>query len=358
MSKQYYRLDNILSTGCDYNIILGQRSNGKSYAVTEHILKDYFTAGNQFAYIRRNESAIKTAEIESYFADFFGKKLEKMSGGKGCRVKAFRGQLWLVDNEDAKIEIIGYYFALVQARYKKSAKYPGVYNIVFEELIDSKGYLYNEPDEFQQLVSTILRDRPGKIFLVGNTLTRDCPYFSVWGLYNIFHQKSGTIETYQAEDTKIAVEYCSETESKSGMFFGNIKKNIVSGQWDARSYALIKDIESYQQILRIFVVTDLLKYCLELCVASDTKETFVYFRQHQSEKEIDYDSEIVIQNCFSLNHKTFRKLDDFLNHYKGKEGSYGRLFLQCIEMCLKEDRVVFSDNLTGEEFYRMKGELL
>ena len=31
MSKKYYRLDNILKLNAVYNMIIGQRSNGKTY---------------------------------------------------------------------------------------------------------------------------------------------------------------------------------------------------------------------------------------------------------------------------------------------------------------------------------------
>ena len=70
MSKQkYYRLTNILKTNAQYLILLGERSNGKAYAVKEFVLEDYFKNGHEFAYIRRWREEIKSASIEQYFED-------------------------------------------------------------------------------------------------------------------------------------------------------------------------------------------------------------------------------------------------------------------------------------------------
>ena len=53
MKKQYYSLKKILSENADYNIIIGERSNGKTYATLEYILTDYVNNNNSGAYIRR-----------------------------------------------------------------------------------------------------------------------------------------------------------------------------------------------------------------------------------------------------------------------------------------------------------------
>ena len=42
MKKKYYRLDSILKTNAEYLMLLGMRSNGKSYAVKEFLLEKAF----------------------------------------------------------------------------------------------------------------------------------------------------------------------------------------------------------------------------------------------------------------------------------------------------------------------------
>ena len=54
MSKQkFYNLSNLLKTESQYKMLLGERSNGKSYAVKEYVLNEAYKNNNQFAYIRR-----------------------------------------------------------------------------------------------------------------------------------------------------------------------------------------------------------------------------------------------------------------------------------------------------------------
>ena len=52
MSK-YYSLDRIKKKKAVYNVIIGERSNGKTYAVLMEGLKTYLKTGGQIAFIRR-----------------------------------------------------------------------------------------------------------------------------------------------------------------------------------------------------------------------------------------------------------------------------------------------------------------
>ena len=50
MSKSdYYRLDTILSKKCQYNIIFGERSNGKTFAGLELMVKRWYETSEQGA---------------------------------------------------------------------------------------------------------------------------------------------------------------------------------------------------------------------------------------------------------------------------------------------------------------------
>ena len=84
MKQKYYNIKNLLSKNAQYNILLGERSNGKSYATKYMILwesfheLDYFEflkknkipkKRYQFAYIRRWQDEIKGRDVELYFAD-------------------------------------------------------------------------------------------------------------------------------------------------------------------------------------------------------------------------------------------------------------------------------------------------
>ena len=62
---KYYSLENILKHNAQYNILLGMRSNGKSYAVKYHVLQKAYNHKGNFIYMRRYKDYIKGKDVES-----------------------------------------------------------------------------------------------------------------------------------------------------------------------------------------------------------------------------------------------------------------------------------------------------
>ena len=63
----YYDIAPIDATEATYRLIVGQRSNGKTYSVCKHIIEDYFNEGKRGAYIRRYEESITPKNLQSLF---------------------------------------------------------------------------------------------------------------------------------------------------------------------------------------------------------------------------------------------------------------------------------------------------
>ena len=59
--EKFYTLDNILTYNADYNIIYGERSNGKTTAILRYGLEEHIKSGykSQLAIIRRWEEDFK-----------------------------------------------------------------------------------------------------------------------------------------------------------------------------------------------------------------------------------------------------------------------------------------------------------
>lgn len=250
MKKQYYSLKRILQENADYNIIIGERSNGKTYAVLEHIIKDYLNNQNSGAYIRRWKDDLIGKRAESVFTSFVENgSLEKLSGGKYDNIIFSKGKWHLAkyDNETKKMRAdvtpFCYSFTLSDMEHDKSTSYPTVKNICFDEFLTRRYYLPDEFILFMNVLSTIIRDRENiKIFMLGNTVNKYCPYFDEMGLNNITSQEQGTIDIYSyPNNLKIAVEYCDEnkTKKKSNKYFGfnNARLNMItSGKWELAIY--------------------------------------------------------------------------------------------------------------------------
>ena len=59
MKQKFYNLKNILTKDAQYNIIFGERSNGKTYAVEKYAIERYAKTGEQLAIVRRWDEDFK-----------------------------------------------------------------------------------------------------------------------------------------------------------------------------------------------------------------------------------------------------------------------------------------------------------
>lgn len=80
---KFYDLKAILSKNADYNVIFGERSNGKTYASLKYGLENYIKTGKQMAYIRRWREDLRGKRAESLFANHVANGLiEELTEGK------------------------------------------------------------------------------------------------------------------------------------------------------------------------------------------------------------------------------------------------------------------------------------
>lgn len=248
---KYYSLNKINKKNATYNVIFGERSNGKTYATLKQVLENYFNDGSQFAYIRRWSVDVQPKRMNNLFnAIIEDGYLEKLSGGKFTAIFYRTGRFYLCTYNDKgkpiynEEDIIGYAFSLSENEHNKANSYPRVTNIIFDEFLTNKIYLPDEFMLFMNTVSTIVRQRTNvKIYMLGNTVNKFCPYFKEMGLTNILSMKQGSIDLYTYGDSKlkVAVEYAdSKKKFKKNNFyfaFNNPKlKMITGGAWELNIY--------------------------------------------------------------------------------------------------------------------------
>ena len=248
---KYYSLNKINKKNATYNVIFGERSNGKTYATLKQVLDNYFSDGSQFAYIRRWSVDVQPKRMNNLFnAIITDGYLEKLSGGKFTAIFYRTGRFYLCTYNDKgkpiynEEDIIGYAFSLSENEHNKANSYPRVTTIIFDEFLTNKIYLPDEFILFMNTVSTIVRQRTNvKIYMLGNTVNKYCPYFKEMGLTNILSMKQGSIDIYTYGETKlkVAVEYAdSKKKFKKNNFyfaFNNPKlKMITGGAWELNIY--------------------------------------------------------------------------------------------------------------------------
>ena len=345
MKQKYYSIDKIKKLDCEYNILLGERSNGKSYAVKQNALIDAWNDSILFVYLRRWQLETKANIVESYFADA---PVKAITSGKCNCISVFRNECFFANMDDSgtitRVKKCGRIMYLSGADHYKSMSFPNYGNIIFEEFITDGGYLYNETKLLFGLVSTVARRKKIKVWMVGNTISRLCPYFSEWELKNIPKQEQGTIEIYerftdQIDENgkpvvvKIAVEFCENSGNNSKMFFGASQQMITNGAWETHPQPhLPKKYMEYEKIYSILIEYNNLSYVLDV-LRDDNLLLYVYPFTHKGKSP----SRVISEN-FSSNPLHTKRLTALT---KGDK---------IIMELLERGKICFSDNLTGSEF--------
>lgn len=248
----YYNLKNILSKKATYSVIFGERSNGKTYATLKYALEKYFKDGSQLAYLRRWKEDITGKRGQAVFSALVeNNEITKLSNGKFTGIHYYTGKFYLCTYENGKAiysdtDCIGYLFCLTDVEHDKSTSYPKVDTIIFDEFLTNRLYLQDEFVIFMNVISTIVRRRENvKIFMLGNTVNKYCPYFTEMGLTNVQTMKQGNIDVYTYGDSglSVAVEYCQSVkeqhrqESKKYFAFDNPKLQMITGgAWELAIY--------------------------------------------------------------------------------------------------------------------------
>lgn len=236
---KYYSLTKILANKADYNLIIGQRSNGKTYACCKYMLQEYKKTGRRFCYIRRWDEDIKAYRAEQLFTPL-QPEIERLFGD-GYSIIYYRHKYYLIDPAGKKIDVIGYALSLSSASHTKSVAYVDVKYILFDEFIQMSGErtLTDEKSKFENTLSTIIRDKQDiVIFMCANTVSKFSPYFVYFGI-DINKVKQGSITTKEipTDDDKgilkVALEYCEYNEAigkKVSKY--TTSKMIRTGQWE------------------------------------------------------------------------------------------------------------------------------
>ena len=256
LSNKYYSLDNILKNKAQYNMIIGERSNGKTYACLYKAVENYVKYHKKTAYIRRWQDDFKGKRGATLFESLASTKaIEKLTNGKWTDVYYYSGRWYLCKWDEKNIRVndtepFAYGFAISAMEHDKSTSYPDVTTIIFDEFLTRGVYLPDEFVLFMNVISTIVRDRYDvTIFMLGNTVNKYCPYFEEMGLTRIKDMKQGQIDVYEygesndseTQPLKVAVEYCGSKKSKKNsdtyFAFNNPKLSMITnGVWELDLY--------------------------------------------------------------------------------------------------------------------------
>ena len=348
----WYSYDAIDKLSCQYNMIIGERSNGKTYGALLKIVKNYWNDGKKGAYIRRYKEDYRGKRGDALF-----ESLEKdgvireLTDGAYDGVKYQSGR-WYFSKFDEKTQkkIIGddpfcYGFAISDMEHDKSTSYPDVTIIVFDEFLTRGFYLQNEFVLFMNTLSTIIRHRNDvTIYMLGNTVNRFSPYFVEMGLKHMSQMEKGDIDvyTYGNSSLKVAVEYCSSPKKegkKSDVYFAFDNPSlqlITGGAWEIDLYPHCPIDYDRKDITFIFFMV-FNESILQGEVVMKDNNSFVFI--HRKTTPIrDEDKSLIFTMEWDPRPNVVRGLD--------------KSDLKCVSIIrryFKNDKIFYQDNEVGEE---------
>ena len=117
---KYFNLNAILKTNSTYNVIIGERSNGKTYASLKYGVEQFFKNGSQMAIIRRWQTDIKGNRASEVFKALLSNdEVSKISNGEYEGIHYYGGKYYLCNyGDDGKAlynenDVIAYPFSLL-----------------------------------------------------------------------------------------------------------------------------------------------------------------------------------------------------------------------------------------------------
>ena len=193
------------------------------------------------------------------------------------------------------------------------------------------------------VISTIVRHRTDvKIFMLGNTVNRYCPYFKEMGLAHIKDMSPGTIDVYRYGDSEliVAVEYTQPNkDGKASDFyfaFDNPKLSMITGgTWEIDIYPHCPVKYKPNEIMFTYFIEfsgDLLQ--CEIVLHDDMYFTFI----HRKTTELKHpDRDLIYTTDFSARYNYRRKITRPMSKLERK-----------ITEHFEKDKVFYSDNEVGE----------
>ena len=351
LKSEYYDVEIIDKYDAHYNLIFGKRSNGKTYSILKKIVYNFANGKGQGAYLRRYREDFKGKRGATLFDALIANgEIKKATNGKWDTVKFYSDRWYFArkDPEDDRLiadsEPFCYGFSLAQMEHDKSTSYPLITTVVFDEFISRIGYLPNEFVLFMNVLSTIIRQRNNvRIYMLGNTVNKYCPYFQEMGLGHIEDMEPGKIDIYSygESDLRVAVERTRDHNiegRKSDVYFAFDNPSlamITGGAWELDLYPhLPREYETEQIVFKYFI--DFNDHILQCEVIQFDDCCFTYI--HRKSGEIRHPDEDII---FSSEY------DPRPNHIRNIKKAPNDMVRRIFKF-FHDDRVFYQDNDVGE----------
>ena len=349
-----------------YRIIVGERSNGKTYSVKERIINRIkFEPEFKFIYVRRRQEQTTRKIMRRLFEDISDYTEEQI--GDFLKYSTDKGFYYLDENDVE--HIVGYAMSVEMGVTQKGIPWNDVKLIMFDEFLEYGFPIEDEWAKFQNLISTIVRKREDvEIFMLANTVTKFSEYFAHFGI-DPKKLKQGEI-TYGKHQNGVtfAIEYCRSANIVNGIKQKNMylgfdndptSNMIMYGEWD---YDVVnttnidgKGWNVKMRLLPMYVtaigeVYELSIYEEENPIAFVRKiNTQAGMVRSDIEYNLSYDNSLILTNkngVVPMYGKVNALMSDEINEY-----------WKSIKLCIEAKRVVYKKIPSGSDFMKIFKDL-
>lgn len=348
---EFYKIEPIMSKNCQYSMVIGERSNGKTFAGLELIVENWYTKREQGAYIRRWKEDFRGKRGQQLCEGLeTTNKIAEITKGEWTHVKYFSGRWFLCKRDDDTDTMVTedqpfmFGFSLSDMEHDKSTSYTMVTTIIFDEFLTRSYYLPDEFVIFMNVLSTIIRHRNNvRIFMFANTVNKYAPYFKEMGLKHIPEMKPGKIDiyTYGASELRVAVELTASKNKKGKksdayFAFDNPSLNMITGgAWEIDMYPHAPRKFKYSEIVFTFFI-DFNDCLLQAEIIFQEDAHFLYIHQKTTPLK-DEDNDILFSERYDPRPNHFRNIRKGTSKLEHKIAWY-----------FQNDKVFYQDNEVGE----------
>lgn len=327
----------------DVYMILGQRADGKTYGFIRDIITRFNADGTPAAYIRRFDESLKKhmiADLCKPHSKTIAQQTKKQWTDTTFKSKRFYFTRYEDDKPILAKNPFLYTYALNTWETAKGADSGEFSAVIFDEFVSASKYLPNETVIFDNVLSSILRNRgKSKIIMLGNPINQICPYFDEFGL-DVHKLNPGDV-VYRMAKTGAKMKFCylpaMDKKKRFTAKFFDFKENssISTGYWDFGEFPHLPAgttkqadfLGKFHVIFRKqFAVCEF--YHLDGVI-------FAFWRPGNPDKIVDDKETITYSDAhiFQANYLTaWNAFDDF-----------GKLYKECVN----NNRQYFADNRTG-----------
>lgn len=198
----YWNPNKSLTKNRNIMFFIGPRGVGKTYGIKKWCIKRFIKYDEQFIYMRRHESELET--VSTLFNDLFGDE-----DFEGYNFRVAGREMQIKKDTDEDWSVMGFILALSTSYKFKATSYPKVKYLFYDEFLYEKGdvnkELKQEINKFFNVLETVFRNRPFKVFMVGNATTFETCYKYGLGLQepydsNIWYHKTKPIMVEKVEN--------------------------------------------------------------------------------------------------------------------------------------------------------------